>query len=450
MALDPDTRKLLEEAWNVPLFEAIFNRRSRRFGLGMEIARGPNAYRSTADPIPLTLEEEAMLCMAATGMSGMNLADMPHTRKEEVAAGETWDGNCNTMLEYDGRTFPSPCGSHGTELFYTNDDGTWIVKIRGTHPERMREIAELDDLDRLVATFEERRVKISDGRIDLPPTMPAFMSFNTWNANQPGTTLFMPVCDVTEELINGLMLFLEQGSYPVDATDGMKPFGCERWVAEGLVSIPVPYQSLEPLVAFGASNIEVGFMAQNLLLAETALGLGGWPFGGFTAMMALGGTPLCRGLGFRFETAEHGLGAGFPYPVGKDGVFETHHPHYFGGSIDAAVDDVIERKWGARGIFNPANAAGAPYKRPGQMEQEIPRTDPAIIQCTKDILNAVWSRYGRFPAVVDPCVMTLMVQAHHLECGFYDRYYRDGAYTERHRRHLEKWHGAKRSALRAA
>jgi len=450
MPLDVDTRKLLEEAWNVPLFEAIFNRRSRRFGLGMEIKRGPNAYRSEADPLPLSLEEEAMLCMAATGMSGMNLADMPHTRKEQIGADEVWDGNCNTMLEYNGRTFPSPCGSHGTELFYTNDEGTYLVKIRGTHPERMREIAALDDLEKLVETFKERRTPIGEGRIDIPCSMPAFMSFNTWNANQPGTTLFMPVCDVTEELINGLMLFLEQGNYPVDATDGMKPFGCEKWVKEGLATIPVPYQGLEPLVAFGASNIEVGFMAQNLLLAQTALGLGGWPFGGFTAMMALGGTPVCRGLGFRFETPEHGPVAGFPYPIGKDGVFETHHPHYFGGSMDDAVDDVIERKWGAQGIFNPTNSEGAPYKRPGQMEQEIPRTDPAIVQCTKDILNAVWKKYGRFPAVVDPCVMTVMVQAHHLECGFYDQYYRDGAYTERHRRHLEKWHAGKRRSLKAA
>ncbi len=228
--MDVDTKKLLEEAWNVPLYEAIFTRRSRRFGLGMEIQHGPNAYKSEAEPIPLSLEEEAMLSMAATGMSGMNLADMPHTRKEEVGPDEVWDGNCNTMLEYNGRTFPSPCGSHGTELFYTNDEGTYIVKIRGTRPERMQEISRLDDLEKLVEVFKERRVKISDGRIDLPHTSPTLMSFNTWNANMPGTTLFMPVCNVTEELINGLMLFLEQGSYPVDATDEMKPLGCERWV----------------------------------------------------------------------------------------------------------------------------------------------------------------------------------------------------------------------------
>ena len=71
MAMDSETRKLLEEVWSTPLFESIFTRRSRRFGLGMEIPRGPNAYKSTAEPLPLSFEEEALLCMAATGMSGM-------------------------------------------------------------------------------------------------------------------------------------------------------------------------------------------------------------------------------------------------------------------------------------------------------------------------------------------------------------------------------------------
>ena len=63
--MDIETKKLLEAAWNVPLLEAIFARRSRRFGLGMEIKHGPNAYNSAADPIPLSLEEEAVLSMAA-------------------------------------------------------------------------------------------------------------------------------------------------------------------------------------------------------------------------------------------------------------------------------------------------------------------------------------------------------------------------------------------------
>jgi hypothetical protein len=35
--MDPDTREQMAETWNVPLMDALFTRRSRRFGLGMEI-----------------------------------------------------------------------------------------------------------------------------------------------------------------------------------------------------------------------------------------------------------------------------------------------------------------------------------------------------------------------------------------------------------------------------
>ena len=59
--MDQETRKLLEEAWTMPVFEAIFTRRSRRFGLGMEIKHGPNAFKSEEDPIPLSLEERRRL-----------------------------------------------------------------------------------------------------------------------------------------------------------------------------------------------------------------------------------------------------------------------------------------------------------------------------------------------------------------------------------------------------
>jgi hypothetical protein len=445
--MDEDTRDLMEETWNVPLMDAVFTRRSRRFGLGMEIKHGPNAHKSEHEPVALSIEEEAMLSIAATGLSGMNLSDMPHTQREEISNNEEWDGNANTMLEYSGRTFPSPCGAHGTELFYTNDDGTYIIKMRGMKAEKIQEISQMDDLEKIVEVFKDRRIKISDGRIDLPHSFPAFLSFNTWNSNMPGTSLFMPVVDVTEELINGMMLFLEQGQYPTD--ENGEPLGCKRWVDAGLVSIPSPYAALEPQVCYCATNMEVGFMCQNLLLTESAMGLGGWPFGGFTPLIVLGGTPMHQGLGFHFETAEKGPLAGMPYPVGKDELFETHHPRYY-GSIDNTVDHIMEKKFGNTGIFNAENAATAPYKKPGQMEVGIPKTSDDIVQCTKDIFNEVEQRYGRFPAFVDPCIMSLMVQAHHLDLDFYDKYYKDGAYTERHKRHMEKWHGKKQSKLRVA
>src|SRR5690606_10572084 len=44
---------LLAESRRFPLFDALFGRRSRRFGWGMEIPHGPLAYKSELPPVPL-------------------------------------------------------------------------------------------------------------------------------------------------------------------------------------------------------------------------------------------------------------------------------------------------------------------------------------------------------------------------------------------------------------
>ena len=51
-----------DAALNYPLFEAIFNRRSRRFGAGMELPSDSSlGHKSGIPPIPLTEFQEAML-----------------------------------------------------------------------------------------------------------------------------------------------------------------------------------------------------------------------------------------------------------------------------------------------------------------------------------------------------------------------------------------------------
>ncbi len=59
-----------EELLGFPLVQALFGRRARRFGLGMEIPTGPLAFRSEKDPLPLTNLEQMILVAAATGVSG--------------------------------------------------------------------------------------------------------------------------------------------------------------------------------------------------------------------------------------------------------------------------------------------------------------------------------------------------------------------------------------------
>jgi len=69
------TPSLLDKVWEYPLFEALFGRRSRRIGLGLEVTEGPFNYKSQCAPLPLTEIEEALLVAAGVGFSGTALWD---------------------------------------------------------------------------------------------------------------------------------------------------------------------------------------------------------------------------------------------------------------------------------------------------------------------------------------------------------------------------------------
>src|ERR1035437_3002168 len=181
----------VDEAWNFSLFDAIMNRRSRRFGLGMEINEGPNKFKSPNEAVPLDELEEAILIAAGTGISGLNLGDLPWAARPEKAEQlATWCGEGNTLVEYAGRSWPSACGAHGTELFYTNDEGVYLLKLREAQPTKLQEYAGKSDRDKLIQFVRDNRMMIFDGRLDIPRNTGAISSFNLWNMNMPGTTLF--------------------------------------------------------------------------------------------------------------------------------------------------------------------------------------------------------------------------------------------------------------------
>jgi hypothetical protein len=41
---------------------------------------------------------------------------------------------------------------------------------------------------------------------------------------------------------------------------------------------------------------------------------------------------------------------------------------------------------------------------------------------------------------MEPIYVRLVLQAHHLDLGFYDKHYAPGAYTASHRVHFTRWH----------
>jgi hypothetical protein len=117
--------ELLQRVWNYPLFAALYGRRSRRFGLGFEIAEGPFPYRSRHAALPLDEFEEALLVAAGTGVSGIPL----------------WDGSRPPAVRRgDGRTFGSTAHGRDTALFFTNDRGVYVIDPADVTASKLGEI----------------------------------------------------------------------------------------------------------------------------------------------------------------------------------------------------------------------------------------------------------------------------------------------------------------------
>lgn len=425
----------LAGAW--PVFDTIFKRRSRRFAMGAEIPGGATKYKSTQPPMPLDELEESLLVWAATGVTGLLLGDLPFRDEEEQEAGG------NTILTWRGLTYASPCASHETRLFYWNDEGTYFVKYENVDPTKIMEFETEEDWTKVVEFTRMSKVKLFDGRPQYPHRRPIMIPFNLWDSDIPGSTVFLPVLDCTYETINLLFLSIGYGASAaiVDDIAGDNRYaGCERWVKEGLLD----EKRAIPLSSLGtAAVVESGFIMQNLQLATQALGLGGWVHASANAQVVLGGTPISHGLGFRFSTPKYSGptrgGMGGPMPIGLDGIMEPYMPPYY-ASMDAAVDAVVDGKFGAGGIYT-ADCDDIPLRDKEAFVADVPRHTDAVIQCVKDICNYAWETYGRFPVGASPIQSSSWFQAHHLDLEFYDKFYKEGAYTETQARHMELWHG---------
>jgi len=415
------TKLALEKAYNYPLFQALAHRRSRRFRLGCEIEDGSFQYKSDKEPVPLSKTETALLCFAAAGQTGLIVAgDNPFRL----------GGDCQPT--WDGRTFPSVCNTQKTALLFTNDEGVYLYKPRKS--KRAVEIETLDDLANRLQDFDKDVIKIKDGRLEIPHSPPALFRSNIHDVNYPGQTMFLPVVDVSYEEINAFLAAIRfEGYYYTDPDTG-KPAGMEKWIDKLKLSMNVPLQLLEQKLLVSCS-LSAAFMIQNLLLMAEAMGLGGMPFGGFNPLIIMGGTPICRGLGFHWITTKKGA----LNPIGIDGVFESYCPPYW-ENISSAVDALVNEKYGPGGTYTPET------DRTPLLDQELAakraeKVPEEVIQCTKDLCTYIYENYGRFPGTVDTMSIPISACIHHLDLDYYKENYVPGLINETHERHMADWHG---------
>lgn len=409
------------------LIQALFGRRSRRFGVGMSIPDGPLAYASQRPPQPLDKLERALLVLAGAGVSGFNLG-MPYT--EAGAAGTL----CNYPVRPVGRTYPSGAATYGSEMLVADDSGVWITRLRDVNPRALQEYTHPDDLFDLAARVDASLVKVSDRRLDIPPAWPHISAHNRWVANQPGTTLFVPLGDQVDSLFNRLWLAAGDG---VPVHDGAgRLLGAPQPLIDAGVLRPERALSLANLEASsrGSLTSELTIAAYNIHLMLGAIGLGGWMYSGINPASLLGGFAGqgVHGFGLRFGAGPQG-----PAPLGLDGHFEPLIPPYV-TDMDVAARQFAARKFGSGGVFDPARPG--PY-RDASIRSAVDRFTPEFVDYLGSIAQDVYDQHGRFPLTQPPVAIATYTQAQHIDTDYYDRFFGQGAYLETHARHDEIWHG---------
>ena len=234
----------LQDALNYPLFSAMFHRRSRRISVGLDsVPAGSLTYTSNETPKPLSQLEEAML-IAATGITGVTMPDGPF----QTPQGKPVLGS--PLMNLYGRAASSPDNAQGTHFIMSNDSGTYLLK----QPENVDAAFLEGELtpDKLVAYSEQCKVKLLDKRLDMPRVFPIYLGRNKYVSNVPGSTIFVPIVDLTRQYINGMMYLLSQedGQRPnfIDDWHFYRNAGTSKWVKKGFLNkkIPIPLHEHVP------------------------------------------------------------------------------------------------------------------------------------------------------------------------------------------------------------
>ena len=152
------------------LLQALSERRSYRFGLGMEMQTGPLAFKSEQQPLPLTEDEEAALAFAACGITGYALGDLSYSKEEP---GGTIMGGLV------GRTMPAGDGIQSVSLIVINDEATYLLKRPIDFP--ATEIPELIEMAQKKRLFHRavpaqpvetsRRTSVATARASVQPRL---------------------------------------------------------------------------------------------------------------------------------------------------------------------------------------------------------------------------------------------------------------------------------------
>ncbi len=406
----------LQRVFQFPLFQALSQRRARRFGLGYEYAKDETfRYRSDKHAVPLDDLETALLAWAGHGITGLTLGE------GQVSTG--------VHSSWNGRSHPSPCNDQRVLLIIVNDSGVYTYEPPDAT--QVLEIGSPGDPQKVLDAYRQGLRQVSATRPDFPNA--SWIAANRWFANKPGSTIFFPVIDLTVEHINHVVAGIERGKAKYFDERHQRWAGIQAWIDRGyLTGAETTMRHLDDSTLIPQLGV-ASYISQNIMLASEAIGLG-CIVTGVSAPVVLGGTPLTAGLGFRFAPDVDGC----LNPVGLDGIFEAFCPPY--KTMDQAVDEFFDLRYGSNGLLTPEFTGATPLNDWRERVSHAGQPKPETRQAAKDFCNYVIDTYGRFPATADTIQLPTMITVHHLDTDFYDRFYPAEAVPENIRKHLAEWH----------
>ena len=416
----------LAELAQFPLLDALYGRRARRISLGSTIPDGPLAYESPHDPLPLSELERMLVLTSMAGTTGWHYS---------ITRNATYAGHmANYAAGAAGRTFPSAAGFHTSELFFTDDSGTYMFPTRDAgalvDPAEEEITPEL-----MLERHAERIVKLSDKRIEFPREEPYYEGHNTWCVNVPGSLLAIPVGDLAQHTLAGIM-FLTQNGYcltrrrerPRDPRDREVPRAGGR-------GRRLPAHVLRPVHA-GRDHRRAGHQLLRRNARAPGNGARRLDVRRHRPLLDAGrlrrpGHPRAR-LPLRRGRAL--VRAEPDRPRGRvRGVLPAALPRHA-----AAVEALCERKFGAGGPHN-ADTPGA-WSESALVRSSAQVHDERFRECVALQAQYMYDTFGKFPATIPSLMILNYLQAHHLDLDFYDQKLRPGSYLPTHARHMETWH----------
>ena len=453
----------LQDFFGYPLADALQDRRTRRVAQGTSLEHGAQPYTSSNPPSPLTPLEEAIL-IASTSVTGAVMHDGP-TQKTDGSP------ELGTMfLEVAGRAASSADNAQATSFFMINDEGIWLIsRPRGRQalelftqiPPRWEDRTEDDWLSFAGAV----KRKVYDGRFSFPEKQwPYFLGWNGQMTNAPGTTCFLPIVDNTRQYINVLLILLSRAArqgaavhrrlvaLQAQGRDGVGGLGggqdrprrpdplpadrrhqararrlrlarrprADRLDHDGAHRLRGALPAAEPDAhRRGAPARRLGPRR-----ADDPPRLGARPRRPACSASASASTAPRTSSKARFKRWPP-VPASQPAYVGIDGVLEGLCPPYV-NDMDAAVDQVLEEKFGPGGTYTDAEVFAQSYKDQAAAETYMKAAghpSAEAIAYTKEICRYLVDTYGRFPAHTDPFHLPgVWVQFSHLEIEYYEQY----------------------------